>query len=214
MVDSDSNNIPDGWAISNATSLDVTSNVAKFTASAQNGYERIRPTLIAGHQYYVCAFVKADSASVQIAFNSYVSHSGSGDREFHGVIGTCTATSNIFAIKDTSSSGWTPIEIDNAFMIDLTADFADQGEAIPSVDDLNAWFESWIDENGYAESLPWGTIEEVLVYGVAWDVEYTKPSASNTGTSGTLTPYVGTYYASDNEVIEDLDIDGYIVGRC
>ena len=50
------------------------------------------------------------------------------------------------------------------------------------------------------------TGREALVYG-----EY-QPDASTTGTQGTLTPYSGTYTTSaDNEVIENLDIDGRLI---
>jgi len=203
---------PDGWVYSTANAVSCVENEVVFIATAINGYIRKRPTLVVGHKYYGCAYLKSNTASSRVEFASdYSAHSGGGDYEFLGALATCSATSNQLAIKDTRSSAWDNLTAKLAFLFDLTDIFGAGNE--PTKTQMNDWMSYWVGVNGYAESVPYGTPPvEPPTYGEPWAVEYTKPDATNTGYGETVLTADSGIIAlnTSNAVYEGKNLSGYV----
>jgi len=124
LIDDNADNIPDGFSYSNATDISLTNGIATFTASAK--YGQIRPANSSIFNtldiYYSYANFKSDSNLVGVATStgSRVSHSGSGNFEFHSTIGVFSNVSLIGNINDSRTSDWTPIEVDYIGAINIT----------------------------------------------------------------------------------------------
>ncbi len=124
LIDSDADNIPDGFAYTNATDISLTNGIAKFTATST--YNRFRSTSLTSttDKYYLFGSFKADSVDVTIGGfdndpQSYMRHSGSGNFEFISYVIDAVAGRNPNII-DRRTSGWTPIEVDYIGAINIT----------------------------------------------------------------------------------------------
>ena len=136
-IDSDNNDIPDGFTYENATDISLTNGIAKFTATAQFGrfFKSDATPFNATDYFYTFAKIKADSSSVYLS--SLYSHSGSGNFEFlSGVYKFANATS-IAQVVDFRTSCWTPIEVDYIGVINLTAIFGAGNE--PDKAQMDLW---------------------------------------------------------------------------
>ena len=121
LIDSNSDNVPDGFVYNNATDISLTNGIVKFTATAQFG--RIVTISTSAFNttdlFYSYARVKADSNQVKLSATT--THSGSGEFEFLSVCRVFDIGVNyVVHISDFRSSGWTPIEVDYIGAINIT----------------------------------------------------------------------------------------------
>ena len=126
-LDSDSDNIPDGFLYGNATDISLVNGIAKFTATAQYGRIETPTRYLNNQTIYVFANVKSDSNKVHL-YNTetlYATHSGSGQFEFLSSIETYRSDIRYLQVVDYRLSSWTPIEVDYIGAINLTAVFGD-----------------------------------------------------------------------------------------
>jgi hypothetical protein len=123
LIDSDSDNVPDGFNYANVTDISLTNGVAKFTATVQYAYLNYTYNFTANDLIYFYAKFKSDSNLVGIlgANNDsvFTFHSGSGNYEFISNIKTATPYNNV-RLSDRRSSDWTPIEVDYMGAINIT----------------------------------------------------------------------------------------------
>jgi len=125
-LDSNSDNTPDGFTYSSATTdISLTNGIAKFTATAQ--YGRLECTLSGFNTQtmYVFARFKADGDVRLSVSPPSISHSGSGQFEFLSLVKTFDTDTRYPQVCDFRSSDWTPIEVDYIGAINLTAVFGD-----------------------------------------------------------------------------------------
>ena len=126
LIDSDSDNTPDGFLYNrDTTDISLTNGIAKFTATAKDGSfcRKNTDTYIIGNKYYHYAKVKASNSYVRLyVLNPSTScyHSGSGTFEHLSFISELTAIRDNIYIMDSSSSDWTPIEVDYIGAINIT----------------------------------------------------------------------------------------------
>ena len=125
LIDDNSDGTPDGFQYVNATDISLTNGIAKFTATAKNGYFSKSNTnnYIIGNKYYHYARVKASNSNVRLYVDypgaSYY-HSGSGTFEHLSLITELTAIRDNLYIMDNNVSNWTPIEVDYIGAINIT----------------------------------------------------------------------------------------------
>jgi hypothetical protein len=134
-----------GWTQVTLTNASVTSNVATFTATASNGGLVNSVAFTNGKKYYLCASVKADSASVKLNVGGINNVFHPGDNVFHTLSETFTWTSsttnwnvNIF---DGRSSGWTPVSVQQVMVVCLTDMYGAGNE--PSLTDFEAFIKQY-----------------------------------------------------------------------
>jgi hypothetical protein len=128
LIDSNADNIPDGFEYTNATDISLTNGIAKFTATARYGHIRqITPNvfnLVNGNTYYFYSKVKSTSEPYMLlsGVGVYISIVNDGNWQFTSKI--FTASSNYSGtgvrINDDSTSDWTPIEVDYMGAINIT----------------------------------------------------------------------------------------------
>ena len=123
LIDSDSDNVPDGFGYITATDISLTNGIAKFTATAQYGtFFCTTPTL--ANTYYYYSNFKTDSNLVRLRMNApstFVSHSGSNEFEFVSLIVDALENQyTAFQINDYRTTGFTPIEVDYMGAINIT----------------------------------------------------------------------------------------------
>ena len=124
LIDSNSDNVPDGFYYVNATDISLTNGIAKFTGTAK--FAKITLSSISNFNssdtFYVYANFKSDSNLVGLAkYDGWaVYHSGSGNFEFHSTIGVFSNVALIGQVNDRRTSDWTPIEVDYIGAINIT----------------------------------------------------------------------------------------------
>lgn len=124
LIDSNSDNIPDGFSYCNATDISLTNGIAMFTATAQYGSISLADysMFTANGYYYTYARVKCDSSNSAFIWQrgTKIFHSGSNSFEFLSAVALQDNRSNIAKVSDYRSSGWTPIEVDYIGAINIT----------------------------------------------------------------------------------------------
>lgn len=138
-------NGPTGWSVNNATGFSVSNSLASFTATALEGSLIQGLSILAGHQYYACASVSSTGVgNVSMVLSDSVATFASnligitGGFVVASAYGTSktTSSSGQFKINDERTSGWTPIQVDNVVVLDLTAIWGAGNE--PSQDAMDA----------------------------------------------------------------------------
>ena len=122
LIDSDSNNVPDGFTYLTATDISLVNGIAKFTATARFGQLQFRLSGFNTQTIYLYARVKADSNLVRLsnAQTLNTSHSGSGQFEFLSLVETLNSDVRYPQVHDYRTSDWTPIEVDCLGAINIT----------------------------------------------------------------------------------------------
>jgi len=120
LIDSNSDNIPDGFSYNTATDISLTNGIAKFTATAQYGGLASPFALTNGIKYYVFGNIKTSVPNV-VGLNtpSPTRHSGSGNFEFISNVFTAT-DGRTLSVLDIRTSDFTSIEVDYIGAINIT----------------------------------------------------------------------------------------------
>lgn len=121
LIDSDSDNIPDGFAYEKATDISLTNGIAKFTATGQNGQLKVYniPSINIGDLVYQFCRVKTNRSNITLGGIVKGYHlPSSNDFIFSSFVGISVARS--CNILDYNTSGWTPIEVDYMGAINIT----------------------------------------------------------------------------------------------
>jgi hypothetical protein len=130
-----------GWVGTSVTGFTVSNNVASFTATATNGLIGQNINMIINHIYYLK--VSINSTSTLVNFNiaglggSYSDGSGTYKTVSRVLTWTPATGSWQASVKDTRTSGWNVIYVQNIMVVDLSATFGVGSE--PS--------QAWCDAN-------------------------------------------------------------------
>jgi len=194
LIDSNSDNIPDGFVYANATDISLTNGIAKFTATAKNGYFGKPSFATVGIKYYQLCKVKSDSNLVRMGgLIASVFHSGSGNFEYLSIVGDATSTS--FTIADTRASDWTPIEVDYMVVISIT-DLVSRG-ILPS-GLTNSQYKEMLD-NAIYDNVP---LRESDFISVEPSVAYRLIKASENSATHKVIEYT-----TDNQIVKVNSVD-------
>ena len=129
-TDSNSDMIPDGFTLSNASPISLTGGELTFKATAQYGSCSYGTALTAGHRYFIRAEVKAFTSAAKLQITkgsgiySYALHSGDGvyhTLSFIADVASGYANASCY-IQDGSSSNWQNISVQNFMAIDMGTD--------------------------------------------------------------------------------------------
>lgn len=143
MIDSNTNNKADGWGYdANVNSISCVNNEAVFIVTASNLCMSHNFATINGHIYYCCAYVNADSTSIQFrmwqgTWQPSTSHSATPGYDFLSLRYAVATTSSTINIYDTKSSGFTNISVKKAYVFDLTQIFGAGNE--PTKATMDTW---------------------------------------------------------------------------
>jgi hypothetical protein len=141
------------WTSLNAGTPTVNNGIATFTATATNGLLVTSVATVVGNSYFSISRFKASSNLVSVRVSDAVTYSSilyshSGSNEFEYISSKFTQISpaavNI-QIRDTRTSGFTPISIDFLFLTNLTAIGIDHLTKIT----LDKLYEDWQTNNIY-----------------------------------------------------------------
>ena len=120
LIDSDSDNVPDGFVYVDATDISLTNGIAKFTATARYG-RIVSSTLSNNIGDLVYQFCRAKTNRSNIALHGLVQGfilPSSNDFIFSSFVGISIAKG--CNIQDYNTSDWTPIEVDYIGAINIT----------------------------------------------------------------------------------------------
>ena len=129
IIDSNSDNIPDGFTYADATDISLVNGIAKFTATAQHGCIRqLTPNVfntVNGNTYYFYSKVKTITADCKMLLSGVgqdTSIVNDGNWQFTSKIFTASSSYSGTGVRinDASASDFTPIEVDYMGAINIT----------------------------------------------------------------------------------------------
>ena len=126
-----------GWTTTTANQS-VSLGINTFLATAENGRIKTISGSINTNKYFISARIKTNSNLVGLRYFDTVYHSGSGEYEHLSHIATATVTLPEWEIIviDTHSSGWTQIDVDYVYAINITS----LGIEDLTVEEIDYWF--------------------------------------------------------------------------
>lgn len=196
LIDSNADNIPDGFEYSGATANSLVNGIAKFIATSQ--YGRLQFTLngFNTQTMYVYARFKADgNVRLSNAQILYTTHSGSGQFEFLSLVETLNSNTRYPQVYDYRSSGFTPIEVDYMGAINIT-DLVSRG-ILPS-GLTNSQYKDMLD-NAIYDNVP---LRESDYISVEPSVAYRLIKASENSAIHKVIEYT-----TDNQVVKVNSVD-------
>ena len=155
-----------GWGVSSGSSFSVADNIGTFTASAQN--KQIYQTIncLTGNKYIVSLKIKLTTATdlVKIIWNgtTIASTTSNTNWQTFNIFVDLTTNYHDLCIRDTRSSDWDAIQIENVNIIDLTQWF-NGNDNIPTDLITNPSHFSWY--HNYGDYIQYNTGELVACNG-------------------------------------------------
>jgi hypothetical protein len=197
LIDSNADNIPDGFQYYNATDISLTNGIAKFTATARYGFLQFVLSGFNNQTMYTFARVKADSGNVVLTNSQSfaIAHSGSGQFEFLSIVQTFTANTRYLQVSDLRTSGWTPIDVDYIGAINIT-DLVSRG-ILPS-GLTNSQYKEMLD-NAIYDNVP---LRESDFISVEPSVAYRLIKASENSAIHKVIEYT-----TDNQIVKVNSVD-------
>lgn len=189
ITNGDFSNGTTSWTISNATVI-TSNNEVHITLTASGGlvYQTAGGTLVVGHKYYACGWIKSNTNQAAFGIGGSIDyHSGSGNYEFLSTTLIATGTTHGTFIKDYRTSGWTVIDGKSIMTIDLTAMYGAGSEPSQAyMDDLIlkvGWFnitkhipDFIIDNRKFVNLISNGNFSNGTTY---WSPTYCTLTAAN-----------------------------------